>query len=76
MRIGGRDFALVFDRLNGYLVSYSYKDAPLLDRGPLPDFWRPMTDNDLGAWKSVGNSARKDPRATSSSGARPARRGR
>ncbi len=60
VRMGGRDFALVFDRLNGYLVSYSYKNQPLIERGPMPDFWRPMTDNDLGAWKSVGNSARKD----------------
>jgi beta-galactosidase len=60
VRVGGRDFALVFDRLNGYLVSYSYKGAPMLDRGPMPDFWRPMTDNDLGAWKSVGNRARTD----------------
>jgi beta-galactosidase len=61
VRVGGRDFALVFDRLNGYLVSYSYKGAPMLDRGPMPDFWRPMTDNDFGAWKSVGNRARTDP---------------
>jgi len=60
VRIGGRDFALVFDQLNGYLVSYHYKGTPLIDRGPVPDFWRPMTDNDLGAWKSVGNAARKD----------------
>jgi len=61
VRIGGRDFALEFDRLNGYLMNYSYKGAPLLDRGPMPDFWRPMTDNDLGAWKSVGMRARTDP---------------
>jgi beta-galactosidase len=61
VRIGGRDFALVFDRLNGYLMSYYYKGMPLLDRGPVPEFWRPMTDNDLGAWKSVGNRARTDP---------------
>jgi beta-galactosidase len=61
VRIGGRDFALVFDRLNGYLVNYSYQNARLIDRGPLPDFWRPMTDNDFGAWKAVGNSARTDP---------------
>ncbi len=60
VRIGGRDFALVFDRLNGYLVSYSYKSAPMIDRGPVPDFWRAMTDNDLGAWKSVGTRARTD----------------
>jgi beta-galactosidase len=61
VRIGGRDFALEFDRLNGYLMSYTYKNVPMLDRGPMPDFWRPMTDNDLGAWKSVGNRARTDP---------------
>ena len=61
VRIGGRDFALVFDCLTGYLVSYSYKGAPMIDRGPVPDFWRAMTDNDLGAWKSVGTRARTDP---------------
>ena len=61
VRMSGRDFALVFDTLNGYLVSYYYKGAPLLDRGPVPDFWRAMTDNDLGAWKSVGRRARTDP---------------
>jgi beta-galactosidase len=61
VRISGRDFALVFDRLNGYLVSYSYKGEPMIDRGPVPEFWRAMTDNDIGAWKSVGNRARTDP---------------
>jgi beta-galactosidase len=61
VRMSGRDFALEFDRLNGVLMSYAYKNVPLLDRGPLPDFWRAMTDNDLGAWKAVGNAARKDP---------------
>ncbi len=60
VRLSGRDFALVFDRLNGYLVSYSYKGAPMIDRGPVPEFWRAMTDNDLGAWKSVGTRARTD----------------
>jgi beta-galactosidase len=60
VRIGGPDFALVFDQLNGYLMTYYYKGTPLIDRGPVPDFWRPMTDNDLGAWKSVGNAARTD----------------
>jgi beta-galactosidase len=57
----GKDFALIFDRLNGYITSYSYQGVKLLERGPLPDFWRAWTDNDFGAWKSVGNAARKDP---------------
>ena len=61
LRITGREFALVFDRLNGVLTSYSYRGVKLLDRGPLPDFWRAPTDNDTGAWKSLGNAARTDP---------------
>jgi beta-galactosidase len=60
-RITGREFALVFDRLNGVLTSYSYRGVKLLDRGPLPDFWRAPTDNDAGAWKSLGAAARTDP---------------
>ncbi len=61
LRVTGREFALVFDRLNGVLLSYSYRGVKLLDRGPLPDFWRAPTDNDAGAWKSLGNAARTDP---------------
>jgi beta-galactosidase len=61
IRITGRNFALIFDRVQGTLASYSYKGVKLLDRGPLPDFWRAMTDNDVGAWKSTVNNARKDP---------------
>jgi beta-galactosidase len=34
----------------------------ILDRGPMPDFWRAMTDNDLGAWKAAVNNARRDPK--------------
>jgi beta-galactosidase/beta-glucuronidase len=61
IRFSGPDFALVFDRVQGTIGSYSYKGVRLLDRGPVPDFWRAMTDNDLGAWKSVMNNARQDP---------------
>jgi beta-galactosidase len=55
-------FALIFDRLQGTIGSYSYGGVTILDRGPLPDFWRAMTDNDLGAWKAVVNNARRDPK--------------
>jgi beta-galactosidase len=61
VRVTGRDFALVFDRLNGVMTSYAYRGVRLLERGPLPDFWRAPTDNDNGAWKSLGNAARTDP---------------
>ena len=61
VRFSGPDFALVFDRLNGMITGYAFRGVALLQRGPMPDFWRAVTDNDWGAWKSVGNSARKDP---------------
>ena len=61
IRFKGPDVALVFDKLKGTIASYTYKGTQLLDRGPLPDFWRAMTDNDVGAWKSVVAKARQDP---------------
>lgn len=61
LRFRGREFALIFDRLNGVMLSYSYRGVPIIERGPLPAFWRAPTDNDLGAWKSVGPAARTDP---------------
>jgi hypothetical protein len=60
-RFIGPRFALVFDRLNGVIASYSYDGMKLLDRGPIPDFWRASTDNDRGAWKSLAAQAKKDP---------------
>jgi beta-galactosidase len=61
VRFSGPDVAIVFDRLNGVLTSYAFRGVQLLQRGPMPDFWRAVTDNDWGAWKSVGSSARTDP---------------
>jgi len=57
----GKDFSITFDRLAGTMRSYSVRGRRLIERGPVPDFWRAMTDNDLGAWKSVGFAARKNP---------------
>jgi beta-galactosidase len=62
IRFKGPDFALIFDKLQGTIGSYTYRGVKLLDRGPLPDFWRAMTDNDMGAWKSVVSKARQDPK--------------
>ena len=62
IRISNDKVAVVFDRLQGTIGSYSYDGVKLLERGPIPDFWRAMTDNDLGAWKAVVNQARRDPK--------------
>jgi len=53
VRMAARDFSLVFDKHAGVITAYTYKGTKLIERGPLPDFWRALTDNDRGALKSV-----------------------
>ena len=45
---------------NGVIGQYRYKGVTLLDRGPVPDFWRAPTNNDRGAWKDLGDRVRTD----------------
>jgi beta-galactosidase len=44
------DVRIVFDRAQGRITSYKIKGKELLKdgKGPKPNFWRPVTDNDLG----------------------------
>jgi beta-galactosidase len=60
-RFSGPDFALTFDKQFGAITSYFYKGTLLLERGPQPDFWRAMTDNDIGGSRSVLTSGGKYP---------------
>ena len=58
--IRGNDFELLFSELLGGLISYRAGGREMLDRMPLPGFWRAMTDNDVanqlaeraGSWKA------------------------
>lgn len=59
--LSGESFAASFDRVQGTLVSYAWRGRKLLERGPRPDFWRAMTDNDIGAWKALGGAAASRP---------------
>jgi beta-galactosidase len=61
VRFSGPDFAMTFDRQFGSITNYFFKGILLLERGPRPDFWRAMTDNDIGAWRAVQPSALKNP---------------
>lgn len=54
-------FHLTFDATAGAITSYSFQGTTLLERGPLPDFWRASTDNDNGAWRAMSGPAEKDP---------------
>ena len=44
------DVKIIFDRVEGRIISYKYKGKELLldGQGPKPNFWRPVTDNDFG----------------------------
>lgn len=44
----GRNVRIVFDLEAGFLKSYEVDGLPLLLRGPVPNYWRSPTDNDLG----------------------------
>jgi beta-galactosidase len=49
----GPEFSLAFDKHSGRLERYRFRGVDLLERGPLPDFWRAPTNNDRGAWKAA-----------------------
>ncbi len=60
-RLSGPDFAVVFDKNFGTFSQYFYKGRIILERGPVPDFWRAMTENDIGAWRVFQPRIQKDP---------------
>ncbi len=48
LRIKGKDFDLVFNKVTGLVENYKYQDTDLIGKGPAPNFWRAATDNDFG----------------------------
>ncbi len=59
----GPEFSLRFDKTNGVITQYRYRNVDLLQRGPRPDFWRVPTNNDRGAWKALHEEQREFPRS-------------
>ncbi len=57
--ISGTNFEAIFSLIHGGLVSYKYCGREMLPDMPRPNFWRPMTENDIacqlparaGQWK-------------------------
>ena len=51
VHVQNSDFELQFDVEEGRLTSYKYKGAELIldGKGPKPNFWRAVTDNDAGS---------------------------
>ncbi len=48
IEVTGERFSLRFDKKTGTLSSWKFQDAELIARGPLPNFRRAPTDNDVG----------------------------
>lgn len=46
--IAGNSFRALFSTLHGGLVSYVYGGKEMVAAIPRPNFWRPMTENDIG----------------------------
>lgn len=49
----GKLFAVSFDMKNAVMNSYAVRGEPVLLSGPVADFWRAPTDNDIGAGFNV-----------------------
>lgn len=47
----GKGFNLTFDKKNGALTRFISNDNTLINKALLPDFDRPLTDNDKRGWK-------------------------
>jgi beta-galactosidase len=46
--ITGNTFTLIFDKKTGTIRSLVYEGKELIQKGPLPNFWRAPNDNDFG----------------------------
>ncbi|MET9061416.1 glycoside hydrolase family 2 TIM barrel-domain containing protein [Streptomyces antibioticus] len=58
--VTGRDFTLTVDRRTGLITSYRSRGADLISSGPVPNFWRAPTDNDLGNGQHTRNQTWRD----------------
>jgi len=63
--VSGTNFTIDFDRNTGVISSWKIDGKELIVKGLIPDFWRPLTDNDYGngldrragIWKEAGSMA-------------------
>ncbi|MGO4428501.1 beta-galactosidase, partial [Streptomyces sp. MCAF7] len=60
--VSGPEVEVVVSKSSGTLASYTWKGRALLAEGPVPNFWRGPTDNDIGrgfqktaaTWRDAG----------------------
>lgn len=47
--LSGKNFSVTFNTASATLVNYTYKGQTIIQQGPMPDYYRAPTDNDIGA---------------------------
>lgn len=52
-KITGDNFKIVFNKKTGTMDSYEFKGTELIQKGPVPNFWRAPTDSDLGYYSAL-----------------------
>ena len=60
VEVAGARFRLVVGRTTGEITSLVYDGSERLRSGPVPDFWRPPTDNDFGVDQQILSSIWRD----------------
>lgn len=66
LRLSAGNVSVGFDKASGALVSYKEGDTEYIKEGLRPNFWRAVTDNDMGnamnrtlrVWRDAGKNAR------------------
>lgn len=64
--VSGATFAVSFNKTSGKMESLTYEQQEMINTALIPNFWRPLTDNDVanetstrcGLWKNVENDLR------------------
>jgi len=64
--VKGNNFQVAFSTRNGEMTELNYNGKNLIKEGLQPNFWRPLTDNDIpnrhlircGTWKNAGRDAK------------------
>lgn len=46
--VTGENFTINFNKTTGTIDSFNFKGTELIEKGPIPNFWRAATDSDLG----------------------------
>ncbi len=53
--VSGTDFSFRLDKTTGAMSNYTYKGSVLIEKGPVPNFWRAKNDNDKAGTASGSN---------------------